>query len=413
MELSIFYKQLLGLGDHWIVTDAHLDMGAGEVVLNIEHDGKSHVCPECGKPAKLHDHAPERRWRHLDTCQMQTIIQCRLPRVRCEEHKVKTVPAPWAEPHCRFTLFFEAICIRLLQATQKKAEVCRLMGLSFDEVDHIQRRAVRRGLERREEEPIERIGLDEKSMKKRHHYLSVLTDTDHGRVLDVVEHRTEESAKTLLNKGLTEAQREKILSVTMDMWQAYENAARECLPNADVVFDRFHVSQHLNKAIDQTRMEETRKMNRKDKAEAKALKGSRHLFLWNMEGIPDHRFVDFMAARKLAEKTSMAWECKEAFRSFWTHANIPTGRNFLENWIKYAKEKRIPALTKVADMLARKAEGILNYLLHQTTNAGAESLNGKIQQLKCNARGFRAFPNYRTNILFYFGGLDMNPLKTQ
>jgi len=413
MELEPFYKQLLGLGDHWIVTDARLEMGAGEVVLNIEHDGKGHVCPECGKPSKLHDHAPERRWRHLDTCQMQTIIHSRLPRVRCEEHKVKTVSAPWAEPHGRFTLFFEAICLELLMATQKKAEVCRLMGLSFDEVDHIQRRAVRRGLARRSEEEIQRVGLDEKSMKRGHQYLSVLTDSDRGKVLDVVEHRTEESAKTLLNTGLTEAQRQKVHCVTMDMWQAYENAARACLPNADVVFDRFHVSQHLNKAVDQTRREETKLLNRKDAEEAEALKSSRYLFLWNMEGIPDHRFIDFIAARKVAEKTSSVWECKEAFRSFWTHANIPTGRTFLENWIKYAKEKRITALTKVANMLGRKAEGVLNYLIHQTTNAGAESLNGKIQQLKCNARGFRAFQNYRTNILFYFGGLDMNPLKSQ
>jgi transposase len=287
------------------------------------------------------------------------------------------------------------------------------MGLSFDEVDHIQRRAVRRGLTRRSEEEIQRIGLDEKSMKRGHQYLSVLTDTDRSKVLDVVEHRTEESAKTLLNKGLTEAQREKILCVTMDMWQAYENAARCCLPNADVVFDRFHVSQHLNKAVDQTRREETKQMKRKDNEEAQALKNSRYLFLWNMERIPDHRFVDFIEARKVAEKTSEAWECKEAFRSFWSHATIATGRGYLENWIEYAKEKRIPALTKVANMLARKAEGVLNYLIHQTTNAGAESLNGKIQQLKCNAKGFRAFQNYRTNILFYFGGLDMNPLKAQ
>jgi transposase len=287
------------------------------------------------------------------------------------------------------------------------------MGLSFDEVDHIQRRAVRRGLARRAEEEIHRVGLDEKSMKRGHQYLSVLTDTDRGKVLDVVEHRTEESAKTLLNTALTAAQREKILCVTMDMWQAYENAAREFLPNADVVFDRFHVSQHLNKAVDQTRREETKQLNKQDAEEAKALKHSRYLFLWNMEGIPDHRFIDFISARKVAEKTSAVWECKEAFRSFWTHANIRTGKTFLENWIRYAKEKRIPALTKVANMLARKAEGVLNYLTHHTTNAGAESLNGKIQQLKCNARGFRAFQNYQTNILFYFGGLDMNPLKSQ
>jgi len=413
MELSTFYKQLLGLGEHWIVTDASLEMALGEVVLSIEHDGKGHVCPECGKPAKLHDHAPERRWRHLDTCQMQTIIRSRLPRVRCEEHKVRTVSAPWAEPHGRFTLLFEAICIRLLQATQKKAEVCRLMGMTFDEVDHIQRRAVARGLSRRGEDLIERIGLDEKSMKRGHHYLSVLIDTGRSRVLDVVEDRTEESAKELINKGLTPAQRDKVLSVTQDMWQAYENAVRELLPGADIVFDRFHVSQHLNHAVDQTRREEMRALNREDEEAAEALKGSRYLFLWNMEGIPNHRFIDFIAARKVAQKTATVWECKETFRSFWSHANVATGRTFLENWVKYARSKKIPALKKVADLLARKAEGILNYLIHHATNAGAESLNGKIQQLKCNARGFRAFENYRTNILFYFGGLDMNPLKIQ
>lgn len=202
MELSTFYDQLLGLGDHWVVTSARLEIEQGQVVLDIEHDGKGHVCPECGKPAKLHDHAPPRKWRHLDTCQMQTIIHSRLPRVRCEDHKVITIQAPWAEPHGHFTLFFEMICIQLLMACQKKRKVCELMDLSFDELNHIQRRAVKRGMERREEELIERIGLDEKSMKRRQHYLSVLTDTENGRVLEVSEHRTEESAKALLEKGL-------------------------------------------------------------------------------------------------------------------------------------------------------------------------------------------------------------------
>lgn len=413
MELSTFYNQLLGLGDHWVVTSARLEIEQGQVVLEIEHDGKAHACPECGKPAKLHDHAPPRKWRHLDTCQMQTIIHSRLPRVRCEEHKVKTVQAPWAEPHGHFTLFFEMICIQLLMACQKKRKVCELMDLSFDELNHIQRRAVKRGMERREEEAIERIGLDEKSMKRRQHYLSVLTDTENGRVLEVFEHRTEESAKALLEKGLTEKQRSKIRSVTMDMWQAYENAAKALLPNADVVFDRFHVSQHLNKAVDQTRRAEYRELSRKNQREADELKGSRYLFLWNFERIPENRFVDFVAARKMANKTADVWECKEAFRSFWTHDNLRTGQGFLENWIEYAKKRKIPALTKVAEMLSRKARGVLNYLIHKTTNAGAESLNSKIQGLKCNARGFRAFENYRTNILFYFGGLDMLPLKTQ
>lgn len=280
-------------------------------------------------------------------------------------------------------------------------------------VSHIQKRAVQRGLGRRKEEAIEQVGLDEKSMKKRHHYLSVLSDTEGGRVLEVVEHRTEESAKELLTKGLTDSQREKIKSVSMDMWQAYENAAREMLPNADVVFDRFHVSAHLNKAVDLTRRDEFRKLSRKNRKAAEALKGSRHLFLWNMDNVPEERHEQFTEARRVAAKTADVWESKEAFRSFWTHATIASGRSFLEEWIEYARKKKIRALTKVADMLSRKAQGVLNFLVHKVTNAGAESLNGKIQQLKCNARGFRAFENYRTNILFYFGGLDMNPLKSQ
>jgi transposase len=413
MELEHFYTQVLGITAPWVVADAQIDATAGKVVLTIEHTGKDHVCPECGKPAKLHDHAPLRRWRHLDTCQMKTFIECRLPRVRCEGHTVKTVPAPWAEPHGRFTLFFEAFCIRLLMATQKKSEVCRLLGLSFDELHHIQKRGVQRGLSRRKDEGIERVGLDEKSMKKGHHYLSVLSDTQRGRVLEVVEHRTEESAKELLNKGLTNDQRKKVKSVSMDMWQAYENAAREMLPHADVVFDRFHVSAHLNKAVDLTRRDEFRKLSRKNRKAAEALKGSRHLFLWNMDNVPKDRLQQFTQARNVAAKTADVWESKEAFRSFWTHATIASGRAFLEEWIEYARMKKIRALTKVADMLSRKAQGVLNFLVHQVTNAGAESLNGKIQQLKCNARGFRAFENYRTNILFYFGGLDMNPLKSQ
>jgi transposase len=413
MELSSFYKQILNLGEHWTVADARLEEAKGQVIITAEHKRGGYVCPVCGKSAKLHDHAPERQWRHLDTCQLQTYIRCSLPRIRCEEHKVKTMHAPWAEPHGRFTLFFEAFCIELLLACQKKSKVCDLMNLSFDELYHIQSRAVIRGLQRRTNEPLERVGIDEKSMKRRHHYLSVLTDVENGRVLEVVEHRTEESAKTLLEKGLCEEQRAKIRSVSMDMWQAYENAVKAVLPGVDIVFDRFHVSQHLNKAVDQTRRAEFRELSRKDRAEAEELKGSRYLFLWNRDRIPENRYVDFIAAKEIARKTGNVWECKEVFRSFWSHDNVRTGRVFLENWIEHAKKLRIPALTKVADMLTRKAYGVLNYLVHRTTNAAAESLNSKIQQLKSNARGFRAFENYRTNILFFFGGLSMLPLKSQ
>jgi transposase len=116
---------------------------------------------------------------------------------------------------------------------------------------------------------------------------------------------------------------------------------------------------------------------------------------------------------KAAEKTAEAWMCKEVFRPFWDLPGVAEGRIYLANWIEYAEQTGIPAMRKVAGMLRRKTEGLLNYLKHRVTNAAAESLNAKIQLLKSTARGFRAFENYRINILFHFGQLNMLPLKIQ
>lgn len=256
------YQQILCLSGDWQVKDSRLDIANKQIVIEVIHQGSTYSCPECGAACKLHDHAPVRRWRHLDTCQMQTLIECRVPRVRCGAHKVKTLDVPWAEPHGRFTASFEAFCIQLLLACQTKSQVCKLTGLSFDEIHHIQQRAVERGLARREEEPVKRVGLDEKSMKKGHKYLTVLSEIREGggRVLEVSEDRTTESAKGLLTSGLSEHQREGVESVSMDMWKPYEDAVRDCVPKADVVFDKFHVTQHLGKAVDLTRREEQRKM---------------------------------------------------------------------------------------------------------------------------------------------------------
>lgn len=412
MEMNNFYEQILQLGQDWTVTSSKLNVIDQQVVIDVSYGSREYKCPECGKHAKLHDHTRVREWRHLDTCQMQTIIRCQIPRVRCGEHKVRTLQVPWAEPHGHFTLFFEAFCIQLLQATQNQTKVCKLLNISHDQLHHIKVRAVNRGMARREKEEIKVVGIDEKSMKRGHHYLSVLGDPKGNRVLEVVENRTQESAEFLIKTALNAEQRKGITCISMDMWKPFEKAAKELLPQADVVFDRFHVSQHLGMAVDTTRRQEMRKLLKEDQEKAKDLKNSRFLFLWNMDNIPEHRILSFQAARESAKKTTTVWGMKEVFRSFWDKPTIQSGREYLERWIEEALKEKIPALTKVAKMIQRNAQGILNYLMHKITNASVESLNGRIQQLKTNARGFRSFENYRINILFHLGGLNMLPLKT-
>lgn len=409
MQDRELFARILGLESPWEVADVQLDMETQEVRLEVVFTGKTAPCPECGRSCSLYDHAPERRWRHLDTCQMKTQICSRTPRVDCPEHNVRRIEVPWAEPHGRFTLLMEWVCIQWLLACRKQSEVAKMMRLSPDEVRHIMAKAVERGLERREDYPIEHAGIDEKSMKRGHRYLTVLSDTDAGTVIDVAENRDEEAASTLLN-ALLDSQKCMIKSITMDMWPAFMNAAATVLPDAAIVHDRYHISAHLNAAIDQTRRREYRLASEEKK---ESMKGSRYLFARNLENLPDHRTLDFFDAYHAAEQTATAYLYKEVFRGFWTQRSRGDGAGFLGRWIDLARQQSIAGLTRVANMLDRHRAGVLNYLDHRTTNAVAEMLNGKIQELKHAARGFRSFAHYRTHILFHLANLDLNPLKTQ
>ncbi len=173
-----------------------------------------------------------------------TYLHCELPRVR-KEHGAKTVKTPWAGKNNHFTLLFEDFAIRVLQAVRSIEEARKSLGLNWHQVDAIRVRAVKRGLSRREEVTIPYVGVDEKQFRSGHRYISSLVDLQCGRVLDVVEGRTEEACKALLELSLTERQRQQVTAVTLDMWKACTNAEGEKLPQADIVHDRFHIRPHL------------------------------------------------------------------------------------------------------------------------------------------------------------------------
>ncbi|MEQ8848704.1 transposase family protein [Botrimarina sp.] len=98
MQDRELYQQILGLDSPWSVSGVELDAGAGESRVRVEHPrGARFVCPECGRELACHDHAAERRWRHLDSCQYKTVLVAGVPRVKCPKHGVKNAPVPWAE----------------------------------------------------------------------------------------------------------------------------------------------------------------------------------------------------------------------------------------------------------------------------------------------------------------------------
>ena len=122
MQDCELYRQILGISAPWLVDRVELKLDAGEVHVHLEHAGMVEwPCPECGAACKLYDHQAERRWRHLDTCQYQTILHAKPPRIECREHGVRVIKLVWAEPASRFTALFERLAIDWLKAASQRA----------------------------------------------------------------------------------------------------------------------------------------------------------------------------------------------------------------------------------------------------------------------------------------------------
>jgi len=147
---------------------------------------------------------------------------------------------------------FEAFTIEVLQACGNVKSAATLLSLNWKSVHRIMERAVERGLACRELDSLQYAGIDEKSFRRGHSYVSILTDLTGHRVLEVVEGRTEEATDKLW-ENLTDKQKEQIEAVAVDRWPAFANSIETNVPQAEIVHDRFHISKHLNEAVDKVR----------------------------------------------------------------------------------------------------------------------------------------------------------------
>ena len=117
MDSKDLYFALLGLKQPWTVEDVAMDVARQEIVVTVVHPPKTRFCcPQCRRELPVFDHAAERRWRHLDSCQFMTFLQAKPPRIDCPDHGKLQADLPWAEPGSRFTIMFEALAIEVLQA---------------------------------------------------------------------------------------------------------------------------------------------------------------------------------------------------------------------------------------------------------------------------------------------------------
>jgi transposase len=407
MRDTELYQQLLGLAAPWMVRRVQLSVAEGRVDVWVEHPRQQRFdCPRCDRRLGVYDHAEERAWRHLDSCQFLTYLHARPPRVDCPEHGVHQVRLPWAEPMSRFTTLFERLAIDVLTECDVSA-AARLLRISWDEAWVVMDHAVARGLAAKTPSMPAHVGVDEKAAGAGHDYLTVVSNLDTG----AVEYLADERRQTSLDGYFTQftpQQREQVQAVAMDMWQPYIDSVRGHLtdPDSKIVFDRFHVMRYLTTAVDTVRKREHRALAATGDLR---LARSKYLWLYSAENLPERYGQWFTQLRAVDLKTGRAWAIKESLRRLWNYHRRAWGAKHWRRWYFWATHCRLQPVIDAAKTLKRHEAGLLSYYAHRITNAGAESLNSRIQAIRVAARGYRNRDHFKTAIYFYCGGLQLYP----
>ncbi len=398
------YQQILGIQLPWRVETVDVSVESGEVKVQVQAKaGTRHRCPHCGKRCAGYDRRV-RQWRHLDTCQLKTIIEAEVPRVRCDEHGVVMVTVPWAEPGSGFTALFEALVIDWLKEASIAA-VARQLKLSWNAIDGVMQRAVTRGLKRRKHTPAQHIGVDETAFRKGHDYVTIVSSG--AKVLHVADDRKQASLDGYY-ADLTDAERVAIESVSMDMWPAYINATLAALPDArsKIAFDKFHVAKYLGDAVDKVRRAEHKALRTQGRND---LVRSKYAWLRNPSNMSREQWRRFKVLRESALKTARAWAIKELGMSLWNYVSRTWARKGWERWLAWAVRSQLEPVKKVAKTIKAHLWGILNAIILEANNGGAESINSRIKMIKVRSRGFRNKARFRNAIYFYLGGLNLYP----
>ncbi len=254
------------------------------------------------------------------------------------EHGVRQVDVPWAEPGSRFTVLFEALVIDWLREASMAA-VSRRLGVSWDQIDGVMKRGVKRGLDRREETTPKHVGVDETSFKKRHQYVTVVQDQESGHVLHVGKGRGRESLDDFY-KTLGRERLSRIESVSMDMHQPYIQSTLKHVAVAEkkICFDKFHVAMHLGEAVDKVRRQEHKQLTGRGD---ETLKGTKYLWLRNPEKMKDEDWWSLEGLKDCALRTARAWAIKEFAMTLWDYVSRGWAVKAWKGWLAWAQRCRL------------------------------------------------------------------------
>jgi transposase len=354
--------------------------------------GSAAICSRCHLPAPGYDRLDERRFEFIPLWGFLVFLLYTMRRVECRRCDAVVVEeVPWGDGKRQLTRAYMLFLARWARRLSWK-ETAEAFRTSWDKVFDAVEHVVTWGLEHRRLGPIDAIGVDEIQYAKGHKYLTLVYQIDLGitRLLWVGKERTIESFQgffTMIGEELTS----KIVFVCSDMWEPYLKVVRERCSDALHILDRFHIVAKMNKALDEVRAEESRRMQRE--GQEPVLKKSRWLLLKREQNLASEQRFRLRDLLRYNLKTVRAYLLKEAFQQLWDYNSTAWAAKFLDQWCRQTMRSRIEPMKKIARSLREHRELILNYFRAQKllSSGVVEGLNNKAKVTMRKSYGFRTF----------------------
>jgi transposase len=394
MLLRILTGQLR-VAKGWRVIDA--TRGSDGLVVHLEPTSASAICSGCGETKKrIHDVKPAREWRHLDAWKVPTFVRASVRRVRCRNCGVRVEQVPWARTRSRFTHEFEAEVLSRARDTSISG-VCRQLGVHWTSVMRLIERWVHESAEQQFKKPLRFIGVDEVSYGRgQNKYLTIVWDHQRSRVVWIGQGKERDTLAAFFEK-LGAKRAHKLVAVTMDMAQSYISAVQHAAPQADIVFDRFHIERYLTKAVDEVRKQE---FWRRGGRYRDAVRGKKWLLLTKHRRLHWRKRGDLALLLMQNRQLFRAYVLKEQFDHAWTYSTERGMRNFIVGWRKSLNWTRLTPLVKFWELLMRHIDGVVAWAKHWLSNAAVEGNNTRVRCISQRGRGYRN-PNNLMMVLYH------------
>ena len=409
------FHQILALGEAWRVRRVDYLEKERRVVIRVEETPAlwtSQHCPQCSrKSVGGYDHAPERKWRHLNVCQLESEIACALPRGECRDCKaVFTVRAPWEGRSRGLTQEFEGFALTLMREmpVSKAGEILgetdhKLWRMLFAHVD-----AAWADLSW---EKVVWVGADEMNRRKGHNYLTVFVDLEAKRVLLAVEGKDASTWERFADQLVRHNGHPKaITQVAIDMSPAYIKGVKENLGNATISFDKFHVVSQVVEAVEAVRRKEVRQ----DAQAREQLEKTCWLWRKNPEGWNEREARRWEPLKDKPLVTGLAYAMRLELQRIYTAPTVVQARARFQGWCQWVqteatalKSGLLEPMGQAAAMVERHLEGILGHWKAGLTTAFLEGLNSLFSATKRKARGYRSVEHQTTMLYFVAGKLEI------